>query len=50
MDPNANWQEQQRIQARGAKTPADRERLRELRSALNEWLRNGGFPPRGVTR
>lgn len=53
MDPDANLQEQQRIiiwQAESPiQTPSDRryrrERLAELRHALLDWLRRGGFAP-----
>lgn len=50
MDPDANWQEQKRIRARRVNgqyaDPADKDRLRELRAALRDWLRGGGFPPK----
>ncbi len=48
MDPNANWAEQFEIRSlihRNEASEEDRERLEELREALNEWLSNGGFPP-----
>ena len=60
MDPNANLQEQERIIARfHAETgdlnettrniiktlSTDHERLQELRDALYDWLRSGGFEP-----
>ncbi len=53
MDPDANWEEQQRIKARiSSRTEhkGDRARLRELQQALREWIRGGGFKPRGMTR
>lgn len=49
MDPDANWEEQKRIrewQRDGKALEGDSRRLRELRMALNEWIRNGGFPPK----
>lgn len=50
MDPDANWQEQNRIKARMVgnqyEHPADKARLRDLRAALREWLRRGGAPPK----
>lgn len=48
MDPNANVLEQRRIRARirdGRAQLGDRERLRELREALAEWIQRGGFAP-----
>lgn len=61
MDPNANLQEQERIIDRLAvidavgnrRIPDDvfaewreaRQRLRELRNALTDWLAIGGFEP-----
>lgn len=53
MDPNANLQEQEnilttawnRLPARGTTKAQDRAELRELRRALVEWLRAGGFAP-----
>ena len=43
MDPNANLSEQGRLLSR---QPIDgRYRLRELRIALAEWIRKGGFEP-----
>jgi hypothetical protein len=41
MDPNANLAEQE--------TCTDSARLRELRQALAQWLRNGGFEPNWAT-
>lgn len=49
MDPDANREEQRRIQARivgGNAEPGDRARLRELKQALSEWIAKGGFPPK----
>lgn len=48
MDPNANLQEQERlieqhVQAFGRVRPSSD--LRELQSALREWLDRGGFAP-----
>jgi len=51
MDPDANFAEQQQILARAyARTslPEDGERLAELVIALDDWLRSGGFPPKGM--
>lgn len=50
MDPNANLAEQQRILDRGLTRGAtyyyvDQSRLAELRRALCDWLRRGGFAP-----
>jgi hypothetical protein len=48
MDPNANLQEQEAILARWGvpgQRMHDRDRLAELRIALAEWLRAGGFAP-----
>lgn len=45
MDPNANLQEQDRLLAQATRDVHDRACLRELRSALSEWLRCGGFAP-----
>jgi hypothetical protein len=49
MDPNANLQEQERIIAeRELPNPDWREyaeRLLDLRQALYDWLRDGGFEP-----
>lgn len=50
MDPNANLQEQERIlcnrlRVRYGEPKPDAPRLRELRHALIEWLRGGGFEP-----
>lgn len=47
MDPNANLQEQERIILR-LRTSTSRVgigRLADLRQALREWLRGGGFAP-----
>ena len=51
MDPNANLQEQERI-LESLIEPADRRtrayqkrRLAELRDALADWIRCGGFQP-----
>jgi hypothetical protein len=49
MDPDANWEEQQRIKAAikaGNADSYDRARLRELRASLREWIKRGGFPPK----
>jgi hypothetical protein len=48
MDPNANWEEQQRLAKKMLTSlphPEDIERLCELVVALDEWARKGGFPP-----
>lgn len=48
MDPNANIIEQRQIEAAikdGTATDTDRDRLAELKQALNEWTRSGGFAP-----
>jgi len=50
MDPNANLAEQDSIMraanGRISHVPkADRPRLRELQTALWEWIRGGGFAP-----
>ena len=52
MDPNANLAEQEAIMARsyganvyGPILPSLKPRLRELRLALAQWLRRGGFEP-----
>lgn len=53
MDPNANLQEQERLIASMHRLPttADlllkekRARLKELRVALVDWLKGGGFTP-----
>lgn len=47
MDPNANLQEQERIirYRTNTGTRETRARLRELRQALTEWIRGGGFEP-----
>ncbi len=51
MDPDACWSEiltiAHAIQDREAGED-DTERLAELLVALDEWLANGGFPPRSV--
>jgi len=50
MDPDKTWSEIKRIKAkikRGTATADDREELRELQNALANWLRMGGFAPRG---
>lgn len=46
MDPDANLQEQERILAAGARGPANRIRLHDLREALWTWLRRRGYEPR----
>ena len=49
MDPNANLIEQEQIIERSignlAQRRGDMQRLRELRQALTEWIRRGGFAP-----
>lgn len=50
MDPNANLAEQESILDRGLTRGAtyyyvDQSRLAELRRALCDWLRSGGFAP-----
>lgn len=54
MDPDANWEEQQRL-AEGLLrddgfSPSSALRLAELVLALNEWLEKGGFPPEAWKR
>jgi hypothetical protein len=44
MDPTANANEQTEIVNGPFNADAD-DRLLELRSALDEWLHNGGFAP-----
>lgn len=44
MDPTANATEQHEI-VNGTFTRDADDRLLELRSALDEWLHNGGFAP-----
>jgi hypothetical protein len=48
MDPDANYQEQKRIMAIPPRhrTVKNRARLRDLKAALRDWLRGGGFPPK----
>jgi hypothetical protein len=47
MDPEANLAEQERLVLYGAaRTRAESDRLRELRTELNNWLARGGFEPR----
>lgn len=46
MDPDANLQEQERILASGARGPANRVRLHDLREELWRWLRRRGYEPR----
>jgi len=49
MDPDANWEEQQRIKAAikaGNANSYNRARLRELQASLREWIKRGGFPPK----
>lgn len=45
MDPNANLREQEDILTTPHKDRYDYARLRELRSALEDWLNYGGFEP-----
>jgi len=51
MDPNANIEEQERILAGRRHEPRvphsdiDAPRLAELRAALTDWLKGGGFEP-----
>lgn len=57
MDPNANLQEQEQIlkrklrpqgdlsQLNPAQLRADHARLWDLRQALYDWIRDGGFEP-----
>lgn len=45
MDPNANLQEQEAILTAGAKGPANRIRLHDLREELWRWLDRRGFEP-----
>ena len=49
MDPNANLQEQDKLLDQHLHTQLlnrhDRERLRELREALVDWIARGGFQP-----
>ena len=46
MDPDENVREQNRIVLKmRAGEDFDNERLLELRAALREWLRGGGFRP-----
>ena len=47
MDPNANLREQEEILHRdgGRESDADFARLWDLRQALYDWLREGGFAP-----
>ncbi len=47
MDPDANWEEQERIRKdKRAGKDIDVDRLIDLQVALDEWVRNGGFKPR----
>ena len=53
LDPDANLVDQRRIAiaiAGGTRSYYDAERLAELVLALDTWLVNGGFPPKGWTR
>lgn len=53
MDPEANYKEQQRIRERirtRTTIPGDYGRLSDLREALNNWVRHGGYDPRPVRR
>jgi hypothetical protein len=49
MDPNANLQEQERILTDHSgdlrRARADCDRLLDLRQALYDWIRDGGFEP-----
>lgn len=49
MDPNANLREQEEIEAErrpdGTLHNYDRYRLHDLRVALRDWIRGGGFAP-----
>ena len=46
MDPNANVQEQERIlEGTQSDQRANSARLLDLRQALYDWLRDGGFEP-----
>lgn len=50
MDPNANLQAQERIltdrmRADGTLHSYDRYELHDLRMALRDWMRKGGFEP-----
>lgn len=45
MDPNANLQEQSGLVDSPNPTTEDRNRLRELRISLLNWMHRGGFEP-----
>jgi hypothetical protein len=47
MDPDANVREQERIRVfpPSLRTRDQRDRLRELREALRDWIAGGGFHP-----
>lgn len=49
MDPDANWEEQQRLLKKIQSNNYDKDdldRLAELKEALDGWLARGGFPPK----
>jgi hypothetical protein len=54
MDPDENRDTQRRLAERMLEAeephPSDAVRLAELVLALDDWLRAGGFPPRGWRR
>ena len=45
MDPNANLQEQETLLTSFGNYVADPDRLSDLRQALYDWIRDGGFEP-----
>lgn len=50
MDPQASLEEQERLmelrRKKGPLDAADKARLKELRVALVDWLKGGGYEPR----
>lgn len=50
MDPNANLAEQAAILAMPKRHNYDRYRLYDLRVALRDWLRAGGFSPTNTAK
>lgn len=45
MDPNANLRDQEALLQLGKLQSYQRDRLHELRVALRDWIRGGGFEP-----
>lgn len=52
MDPDATWSRIRSLRAKQRRRGLDtdeRDELRELQEALSNWLRRGGFSPKGMT-